>query len=441
MASPAVIYDNALPNGANGAPRASHNAAVAIPDTVPSVETLEAYQAQASGRELTPEQELLVLHQQKRAEELAAAQGKSAVVGLAGMGASIAATEGVKRIGESAAKYVGPVGHAASAGIAVISGDMKAKQRLAELTSLHLEEIKNEFGVENGEATDAHLRRLAEMPGYEQLNTEMKVIDQEIGRALTGTAAGAGGWVAGTAVATMIAGAAMSATGIGSVVGVPTFIAGAMVAVPTFIAGMVGSVVASSVADKAVNAISGVDPSESAYNQLTKMQEKLAQRLPVDQIDVFKALVAGDKNLTEEIKGQSGGKKFDELKPEEQLDLLKTHHANLLDASQQLAYQINCGDTLPTRLISLNTRALAMEGAEAAYNMTRSDLMLGAGQNIVNLQGANNIVPFGTPSTTISSEGSNISPMVARPKGIGVHEAAALAAQQNAQQGVGAGRA
>ena len=75
MASPAVIYDNALPNGANGAPRASHNAAVAIPDTVPSVETLEAYQAQASGRELTPEQELLVLHQQKRAEELAAAQG------------------------------------------------------------------------------------------------------------------------------------------------------------------------------------------------------------------------------------------------------------------------------------------------------------------------------------------------------------------------------
>jgi hypothetical protein len=227
-------------------------------------------------------------------------------------------------------------------------------------------------------------------------------------------------------------GAALTATGVGAVAGIPTFLAGTAL----FAASMATSMVASTVADKAVTAITGIDPSDSAYTELTKMQEKLKNRQCVDQVDVFKALLAGDKDLQEAIAEQTGGKKFDDLKPAEQEQLLHTHHGNLLDASKQLAYQINCGDTLPTRLISINTVALSQEGAQAAYDLTRHDVSRGMGENILQTKEpiiTNNIAHFGKPNTVVDGEGHATSTMIPR-NGRGAQEAGLEAAR--AQQAV-----
>ncbi len=434
-----AVYEQGLPPGA-GNVAASYPAAASIPDSV-SPETLNALYAERSGKQLTPEQRLLLLHQEQKNQEAAAHNGRIMATNVVGMGGSMVASHVTQKALEKGvevgstkalagiASKAGVVGQVVSVGISGVSGDMEAKQRLSELVGLHIEDMQREFHIKPEEMTDAHLRRLADMPGYEQLKKEIQGLDQKMGRAVTGAAASAAAW-AGTsaAIPLMLAGAGVSLTGVGAIAGVPAFLVGAGI----FVASMATSMVAGSVADKAVSAISGVDPSDSAYTQLTAMQEKLKNHQPVDQIDVFKALLAGNRDLQEAIAKQTGGKKFDDLKPAEQEELLHTHHGNLLDASKQLAYQINCGETLPTRLISINTVALQMEGAKGAYDLTRHDVSRGMGENILQTPEpipANDIAPVGKPTTSISPDGAVTTAMQPRVQGMGAQEAA-LAARQ-----------
>jgi hypothetical protein len=442
----AVASSPSLPLGANGSPVATHMAG-AVPDAI-APEVLEAYRAQAAGTSLRPEQELLLLHQQKKQMETAAKAGKAGIVGLAGLGGSVAAStitqkalekgieKGVEKGGTEALKAVagkaGMVGQGVSLAVTAVSGDMEAKTRLSELVGIHIEDLQREFNIKPEEMTDAHLRRLAEMPGYEQLKTEIQGLDQKMMRAVVGGAASTAGWALPAALPLLVGGAALTGTGVGAVVGIPAIVASGGL----LVASLATSMVAGSVADKAVTAITGVDDKDSAYSELTKMQQKLEKREPVDQIDVFKALLAGDKALQEKVKTQSGGKKFDELEPDKQLELLQMHHGNLLDASKQLAYQINCGDTLPNRLISLNTTALAAEGAQAAYDLTRGDVMRGTGINLMATQNAaNNIVSFGKPTTTIDTDGALSITLQPRAQGMGAQQAA-LAARQTQEAGM-----
>ncbi len=403
MTTATLTHPQALPPMANGAVNASHMAAPAI------------------APQRLQQQELLGLYQDKRKAE----------ADLVKYGAGEAVFNGVQYTGSIAAEYgskvlgvtpvIGTAGKAASLLISGVRGNKDSEKSMEKLTRLHLADIVQELGVKPEEATADHLRLLSERPDQEQLRTEVQKIDQKLMRSVGGTAAGFGGSAAGAALMPVVAGAVLSATPVG-------WAGGAL----WLGSSIVGSMVASNVANKAMTAMTGLDPNDSAYDELEAMQRKLDNRQPVNSIDVFNVLKASDKELQKKISAQTGGKKFSELAEFEQADLLETYHPGLLDASRQLAYETNIGAVVPTRLVTLDTVALEMGGAEAAYTLTRNDIMYGA--NINKMQGENNIVAYSrTPSTSIDAASASTEPMQGQerdPNALGNHTAAVLQQRQ-----------
>ncbi len=361
-------------------------------------------------------QELVALQQKQLRENqdnLNKGAGDAAA-GLIEMGASEFAKHGAKLTGFAGA--AGAAGYGGTLLAAAYGGNHEKNKELEKLTELYRKEISVELGIPEGEVTSDHTRWFAEYPDRHQLREAVNEIDQKIVRRVTSSGAGLAGSVgAMTVAAPLLAGTAFATGGLGLLATIPI--------------SMVGGAIASTVADKAVTSISGQDVHDSAYKELNQMQEKLIARQPVDTIDVFKVLLAGDTELQAAIKQEANegfGKDFDKLEPEEQAHLLSEKYPGLLDASRQLAYEINVGAVLPTRLLTLNTLALVQGGAPAAYAMTRDDIMQGMGVNVTDT--ANNISSFSreTPSTSVSTAGAVSTTMRPRAPGIGPQQAALM---------------
>lgn len=418
--NPATLHMNTPPPGM----RAVHAAHPATAATRQPMLALDSQQQQ--------HQVIHGLQQEKRAAQKEA--NYNGVKEIAYGGLDLGGTTAVRTVASKAGmQAIGPIGYATSMGLAAFRGKRSQDAKLEDLTRIYLPEICEEFGIppsKADEVTSDHLRWFAERPGNEQLLKEVQGIDQEITRKMTSSGAG----IAGSIAAPLVVGAAL------------TPFTGGLSAIAGIAVSMVGGVIASTTANKAVDNITGLDPNASGHKALKVMEQKLVQQQPIGAVDVLNVLKAGDDQLIEALDKQAGkGKSFEDLHAEAQARLLEEHHPELLDASHQLAYQINVGATLPTRLLTLDTVALSRTGAEGAHAMTAEDIMRGSGQSVLKpleVPGgvdhlhspANNIVPFNgaeadqPPSTSIATAGAQVTPMQGRQQqaGIGPMQASIL---------------
>ncbi len=405
----APVYANELPPQAAGSVTAAHPAGAAgtvIPNAVSYGELVQLHK----------ERQEIRLDQQANSKAAMATT-------VAETGASLA-TPMVAKAAGVAGNVAGKLATPVALGVTAFSADRNAKMELKRLANDHLQDLVDKVGVDPRTAEDKDLEKalhtLAKMEGNEQLKDELNAIGSKVG---TSVATSAAGTAASIAAATVMGGG-----------------------VPGFIAGVGASIVGSGVADKAIQGMTGIDPNDTGYKRVHRLTEKLQSGEGVAPADVVYVLTGGNKKEGESNAGQLNraiekiaGKKFEDLSPQMQAHTLAVHFPELLQASRQLALQINTGHSLPTDLLTMDTQQLAEGGAAAAIQQTQGRLMNGRGINVVmpeetpQFSGDDHYESAGVPLTAVAPAGAEHQFMQAREQGVGAQQAGVMAQAEQGQ--------